>query len=179
MGNKPVHYVTFREVRGVPRARNLLVTANQAPDCTSNQDPRRLTKLVAADVLHEKLAGLLIFSQDGRIRRHIAHNPDIEKEYEVELKNKISENQLVALEAALNASVDGSKSSSPTVEEVNDGQVRVVVTGTMQPLKVWQACRMAGFQMETVVRSRIGGIGLNGLAPGQWMVMPAEKVLVS
>lgn len=112
--HKPLHYAGCRAVAGTPLARSLLVPDNRALGCRTRQDPRKLGGLSAADALDESTAGLLLYSQDGRIATRVSRDITLEKEYRLLLPGGASASQLVALRACLAAeAAQASRAATP------------------------------------------------------------------
>eukprot|EP00929_Paragymnodinium_shiwhaense_P091155 TRINITY_DN51193_c0_g1_i1.p1 TRINITY_DN51193_c0_g1~~TRINITY_DN51193_c0_g1_i1.p1 ORF type:complete len:267 (+),score=34.75 TRINITY_DN51193_c0_g1_i1:93-893(+) len=184
MLHKPLHYASCRAKEGQPLARRLLVPNNRAMDCKVKYNPKQLAKLDAVDMLGENTAGLLLFSQDGRVSGCVSQGTTIEgsaieQEFELQLPNDAtqgsgaSESQLAALRAVLSGicsdpSEDGQSPSDVSVSQIDASRLWVVFQGAVPSAKVHQACSLAGLRGTSVTRTRIGGVRLGTLPSGQW-----------
>lgn len=176
MLNKPLHYVTCRAPEGKPLARRLLTPDCRAQWSRGQQDPRKLGRLDAADILDEGVTGLLLFSQDGRVTTRVSRDPLLEKEYVVHILGHTTESQLVALREGLNA--DGAVAVCDLIPSEGDvQQLRVKIQGCISSTRVRQMCSVAGLQYEVITRARMGDVSLGQLQEGQWTVISSEDIL--
>lgn len=171
MLHKPLHYVTCRAPAGEPLARKLLVPANRAQWCRTKPDPRHLSKLDAADVLDPSSSGLLLFSQDGRVATKVSRDPDLEKEYMLEVAgSSVSDSQLIALREGLlaaarsNPSQSVSASSEPPVivEAPKSDAAMASSAAASSTFAALRAARLASKQAAAPATGRLSPTGMFG-----------------
>lgn len=183
MLHKPLHYVSCRAGAGKPLARSLLVPENRARICQTRHDPRQMSRLSAVDALDESLTGLLLFSQDGRVATHVARNPELEKEYTVQVVGDLTPSQLVAFREGLALALSSGGEAAEHVRcDVVEGQedyeqLQVTVRGLVAPSKICQMCDLAGLRHKGIARTRIGRLRLGDLGCGQWTVVRSADIL--
>jgi len=180
MLHKPKHYVSCRAGTSKLLARSLLIPENRARTCPTRHDPRQLSRLSAADNLDESLAGVLVFSQDGRVATQISRNPNLEQEFTVQVAAPLTSSQQLAFQEGLAMSEEGKTLSVQcSISEAEDGshELRVTMQGPVPASMLRQTCSLAGLRHTDITRTRIGRLELGDLAPGQWTVVNATDIM--
>lgn len=189
--HKPVSFHSAPGPRG-PRAqreaRSLLVAANRQPSCRDRTSspvwlPAQLgvlPKLAVAGRLDADSSGVLIFSQDGAVCRHVVHVDSwCEKEYAVHVRRDNIDHDAVARRLSRDRLVlpgDGRPlRRRARVWWASDNELRVVLTEGRHR-QVRRMAALEGLEVLHLVRTRIGGLTLGGLRPGQWRVFRPEDL---
>lgn len=128
--------------------------------------PSIFTGLAPAGRLDIDSTGLLVFTQDGRIARHlIGDDSQVEKEYLVRVDRLPNHIELQRLNFGL--SLDGQQLRPAKVEVLNDGQLRFILReGRKRQIR--RMCEIVNVQVLALKRVRIGRIKLGHLPMGQW-----------
>ncbi len=138
--------------------------------------PERIYPVGRLDYLSE---GLLIMTNDGEVANTIIHpSSGLTKVYEVKVFGVINEGILQKLRAGVQTEEGFLKPSS----------VRVL---KQLPAKTWlefrlkqgrnreirRICEALGLTVDKLRRIAIGGLSVNGIAPGKWTIMSKRKLL--
>lgn len=174
--NKPIGYVSAQPEKGYEPAVFLLTKENYAGPGDPPLIPRDLPNLAVAGRLDIDSQGLLIFTQDGVVARTlIGENSDVEKEYLVRVRGRLSKEDLGLLQHGLE--LDGVKLRRAVVEWVNEDQLRFVLKEGRKR-QVRRMCEAVGLQVLGLKRVRVGAVMLGKLPEGQWRLLgPAESFL--
>ncbi len=168
----PVEPVTIllHKPAGMPvgRVNELIVADNLAAGDRSGLRflKRHLKELVMLDPLENDASGLLVFTQDWRIKRKLTDDLSrVEQEFVVEVSGQIAEGGL----QLLNQSIDfnGKPSAPAKVSWQNETRLRFARKELSSRL-ITLLCRRAGLSVVSIKRIRIGRIPLAGLTVGQW-----------
>lgn len=193
--NKPIGYVSNLPEDGYEPAVVLLTNENFYSRSTQssrgsqkgNEDlndnefekssmvaPRSLDNMAVCGRLDIDSQGLLVFTQDGRIAKHlISEDSEVEKEYIVRVRGHLSANQLKSLNFGLQ--LDNKPLKPAKVDWVNEDQLRFVLTEGKKR-QVRRMCELVGLQVLGLKRVRIGQVKLGDLPEGQWRYLsPKEK----
>jgi len=172
--NKPIGYVSGQPEKGYEPAIRLLTKENQMEPQNSPYHPRNLEGLAVAGRLDIDSQGLLIFTQDGRTAKQlIGENSEIEKEYLVRVRGRLTKEQLSLL--CFGLEMDGKPLKRAFVEWVNADQLRFVLTEGKKR-QVRRMCEMMNLEVLGLKRVRVGKIKLGQLPEGQWRFLaPHEK----
>jgi len=149
-------------------AARLVEPANRAADDRSGVQflKRHTTGLEMLDALENAAGGLLVFSQDWRIRRKLVDDiARVEQEYVVEVSGQMIADGLTLL----NQSVvfNGKPVAALKVSWQNETRLRFAFKGGSSRLIAF-VCEKVGLGVVSVKRIRIGRVPLAGLAAGQW-----------
>jgi len=168
----PIEDVTFllHKPAGMPAATvaELMVADNHAADDHSGLRllKRHLKELVMLDPLENAASGLLVFTQDWRVKRKLVDDLSrVEQEFVVEVSGQIVEGGLQLLNQSIN--FNGKPSVPAKVSWQNETRLRFASKGLSTRLitLLWER---AGLSVVSVKRLRIGRIPMAGLAVGQW-----------
>ncbi|MFN7666128.1 MAG: pseudouridine synthase [Inhella sp.] len=187
--HKPIGVVSGQPEDGYEPAVSLVTAANRwADDPTAkglNFNPNHLRGLAPAGRLDIDSTGLLVFTQDGRVAKHlIGDDSDVEKEYLVRVAlpgaeegshpmHALPEHQLALLNHGLE--LDGVQLREAKVSWANEDQLRFVLReGRKRQIR--RMCEAVGLQVLALKRVRIGRIPLSHLPMGQWRYLaPWER----
>ena len=174
--NKPIGYVSSQPEKGYRSALELIRPETQDAKDRQKFNPRHLRKLGPAGRLDIDSQGLLIFSQDGRLAKHIiGENSPVEKEYLVRVAGSLP---AAALERLRNGSLvlEGRRLRPAVVEWINQDQLRFILREGLKR-QIRKMCEAVGLQVLGLKRVRIGHLRLGSLAEGQWRYLQKnEKV---
>ena len=171
--HKPIGYVSAQPEPGYRPAISLITRENQVEGSTRQLHRSHLPGLAVVGRLDIDSQGLLLFTQDGRLARHIiGEERKVEKEYLVRVRGQFDEARLRALRHGL--SLDGRPLLPAKAERLNDQQLRIILReGRKRQIR--RMCQMVGLEVVGLKRVRIGPIRLGSLPEGRWRFLsPAE-----
>lgn len=173
--HKPLGYVSAQPEKGYLPAASLLIPANRDPGDPSplRFHPGQLKGLAPAGRLDIDSTGLLVFTQDGRIARHlIGEDSGIEKEYVVKVAGRVGEDGLARLRTGL--SLDGRPLKPAGVTRSGEG-VLTFVLREGRKRQIRRMCEAVGLKVTALKRVRIGRVHLGGLPPGKWRFLGSNE----
>lgn len=166
--HKPMGYVSAQAEDGYQPAIVLIHPDNQWRDDSSQTIFKRghLQGLAPAGRLDIDSTGLLVFTQDGRVARHlIGDDSSVEKEYLVRVQGKLSVAGLKLLNHGLE--LDGVQLKPAKVSWQNEDQLRFVLReGRKRQIR--RMCELVGLTVVGLKRVRIGSVTLGKLPAGNW-----------
>lgn len=166
--NKPIGYVSGQAEHGYQPASVLIKPENRWPDdpAPTQFKPGHLRGLAPAGRLDIDSTGLLVFTQDGRIAKHlVGRDSEVEKEYLVRVEGTLSKESLQRLQHGLE--LDGVKLKPAKVSWQNEDQLRFVLReGRKRQIR--RMCELVGVVVTGLKRVRSGGVPLGPLPVGQW-----------
>lgn len=176
--NKPLGYVSSQPEDGYEEASVLITPANQwLGDERTGRAPKihpsHLHGFSSVGRLDIDSKGLMIFTQDGRVARHvIGPDSEIEKEYIVRVEGEINRGKINKL--CFGLSLDGEKLKPAKVFEQEPGLLNFVLTqGKNRQIR--RMCELMDLQIVQLKRVRVGNVRLGALPEGKWRVlMPGE-----
>ena len=174
MLNKPVGYVSTQPEPGYKPAIQLITAANQFDD--TGQRLKFRDGLAVVGRLDIESQGLLLFTQDGRLAKHIiGEQRETEKEYLVRVEGGyLDEARLKLLRHGL--SLDGEALKPAKVDWLNAEQLRFVLTeGKKRQIR--RMCDLVNLRVTGLKRVRIGNLRLGNLPEGKWRFVSAEEVM--
>jgi 23S rRNA pseudouridine2604 synthase len=137
----------------------------------------QFSKLAVAGRLDMDSRGLLVFTQDGKIAKQIiGENSNLEKEYIVTVSGEITEEKLKYLRHGLE--LDAQPLRKAVVEKLpEEGKLRMILQeGKYRQIK--RMCEQVDLHVDSLLRIRIGKIGLDQLKSGRWrFLLPHESFL--
>jgi 23S rRNA pseudouridine2604 synthase len=172
--HKPVGYVSSQPEAGCRPAVVLIQPENQQRSSdTPLFHPSHLKGLAPAGRLDADSAGLLVFTQDGRVaRRLIGEHSKVEKEYLVRVQGRLIDDGLALLNHGL--ALDGKPLKPARVEWLNDDQLRFILNeGRKRQIR--RMCELVGLRVTGLKRVRIGAVRLGNLPSGQWRYLRAGE----
>jgi len=168
----PIEDVTIllHKPAGVPVANitELIVATSQAAEDRSGLRllKRHLKELTMIDPLENAASGLLVFTQDWRVKRKLVDDLSrVEQEFVVEVSGQIKEDGLALLNQSIN--FNGKPSAPAKVSWQNETRLRFARKELSSRL-ITLLCERAGLTIVSIKRIRIGRIPMAGLAVGQW-----------
>jgi 23S rRNA pseudouridine2604 synthase len=127
----------------------------------------RLTPMVALD---REDSGLMVLTQDGRVRRRLSEDADqIEHEYNVEVSGEIHPWGLRRLNQGLR--FQGRELPGCKVSWQNEIRLRFAIKA-VRPGQLRDMCAQVGLDVVAIRRIRIGRIPLAKLPVGAWRYLP-------
>lgn len=173
--NKPVGFVSNLPEKGYRPAIELIKPENRF---TEDKLPLRfsathLRGLAPAGRLDIDSVGLIVFTQDGRIAKHlIGQDSQIEKEYLVRVEGTLSRENLAKLNFGL--SLDDKPLKPAKVSWQNEDQLRFALReGKKRQIR--RMCELVGLKVTGLKRVRIGSVVLGKLPEGQWRYLRADE----
>jgi 23S rRNA pseudouridine2604 synthase len=131
---------------------------------------RRLTPLVPLDA---EASGLLVLTQDDRVRRRLTEDLDlIEQEFVVEVSGTLAADGLRRLAHGLR--FHGRELPPCKVSWQNEVRLRFAIKA-VQPGQLHAMCAQVGLQVLAIRRLRIGKVPLSRLPAGEWRYLPAGE----
>ena len=154
----------------------LIVAENQAVEDRSGMRflKRHLKELVMLDPLENAASGMLIFTQDWRVKRKLVDDLSrVEQEFVVEVGGQIIEGGLELLNQSIN--FNGKPSVPAKVSWQNETRLRFA-SKELSPRLITLLCERVGLSVVSAKRIRMGRIPMGGLVVGQWRyVMGYER----
>lgn len=154
------------------------ITADEAralvsPQSHAEDDPsgvrllkRHFARLEAPLPLPDKASGLLVFTQDWRMKRRLEDDADrIEQEFVVEVTGTLAPNGLALLNHGL--VFDHYALPPIKVSWQNETHLRFALK-RIGPDKIERMCGAVGLKAVAMKRLRVGRISMARLQPGQW-----------
>jgi len=137
-----------------------------------------LPGLVPVGRLDASTTGLLLLTNDGPLAHHIAHpSSEIEKEYEVTVRNPVSQEALAAL-AAGPTLVDG-EMLPPKLEKTRSTARQTTFNLTIHEGRnriIRRACAAVGLDLTSLKRTRVGPVVLGELPEGSYRELAESEV---
>jgi 23S rRNA pseudouridine2604 synthase len=146
----------------------LIVAENQAAEDRSGIRflKRHLKELVMLDPLENAASGLLVFTQDWRVKRKLVDDLSrVEQEFVVEVSGQIIEGGLELLNQSIN--FNGKPSAPAKVSWQNETRLRFARKELSSRL-ITLLCERVGLSVVSIKRIRMGRIPMGGLIVGQW-----------
>ena len=173
--NKPIGYVSGQAEDGHSPAMSLIRPENRWADDPApiRFTPAHLRGLAPAGRLDIDSTGLLVFTQDGRIAKHlIGNDSSVEKEYLVRVEGKLSDEGMRRLRHGLE--LDGVKLKPAQVVWQNEDQLRFVLReGRKRQIR--RMCELVGLVVTGLKRVRSGGVPLGPLPVGRWRYLRRDE----
>ena len=177
--HKPVGWVSGQPEDGYEPAIALVTPANQWEGDRSGIrfHPGHLRQLAPAGRLDIDSTGLLVFTQDGRVARHlIGDETRVEKEYLVRVERvdgaPVQSTELGPLRHGLE--LDGVKLRPAQASWQNEQQLRIVLReGRKRQIR--RMCELVGLRVLALKRVRIGSLPLGPLPEGRWRYLRDDE----
>lgn len=165
--NKPAGYLTtMSDERGRKTVADLM--------------PENIPGLVAVGRLDAGTTGLLILTNDGKLANHVAHpSHEVEKEYELTLKNPVYEEQLSAL--ARGPEFQDGKMLPPEITHLCRHPQKTTLNLTIHEGRnriIRRACATTGLELLSLKRVRVGPVRLGSLPEGRSRHLTPEELEV-
>jgi 23S rRNA pseudouridine2604 synthase len=173
--NKPLGYVSGQAEDGYTPAMALIKPENRWTEDPSPTKfkPGHLRGLAPAGRLDIDSTGLIVFTQDGRVAKHlIGRDSAVEKEYLVRVEGALSDEGMKLLQHGLE--LDGVKLRPARVSWQNEDQLRVVLReGRKRQIR--RMCELVGLVVTGLKRVRSGSVPLGPLPVGQWRYLRRDE----
>jgi 23S rRNA pseudouridine2604 synthase len=172
--NKPIGYVSGQAEDGYEPATVLIRPENRWSGDTSGLrfDPRHLDGLAPAGRLDIDSTGLMVYTQDGRIAKHLIGGNDVEKEYLVRVQGEMAPDGMARLRLGL--TLDGVTLKAAQVSWQNEDQLRFGLReGRKRQIR--RMCEIVGLTVTGLKRIRTGRVMLGSLPVGQWRYLRADE----
>lgn len=163
--NKPRGYVcTMSDEKGRKQVTDLVADAG-----------KRLYPIGRLDMASE---GLLLLTDDGELANLLMHpRHHVPKLYRVSVSGTVDEKTLELLRSPL--VIDGSaiKPVEVALIDSNEKGARLeMLLCEGRNRQIRKMCRIAGLEVTRLRRTNIGGISINGIAPGSWRKLRDDEV---
>ena len=173
--NKPAGYVSGSPEKGYLAAVTLVTAANRQNPAETTPSRRGLAPAGRLDL---DSTGLIVFTRDGRIAKHlIGPESRIEKEYRVFVHGSLDADKLELLRHGL--SLDGKPLRPARVEHIDDCPKGPLLRFTLtegRKRQIRRMCEQLDLHVSRLLRVRIGGVKLDGLEQGKWRLLrPGES----
>lgn len=173
--NKPMGFVSGQAEDGYRPASVLITPENHWAEDRSGIafKPAHLRGLAPAGRLDIDSTGLIVFTQDGRVAKHlIGSDSEVEKEYLVRVEGKLDAAQMKLLQHGL--MLDGVKLKPARVSWQNEDQLRFVLReGRKRQIR--RMCELVGLVVTGLKRVRSGSVSLGPLPTGQWRYLRSDE----
>ena len=173
--NKPMGYVSGQPEDSHEPAMVLIKPENRWADDPSPTKfrPGHLRGLAPAGRLDIDSTGLLVFTQDGRIAKHlIGRDSAVEKEYLVRVEGTLSDAGMKLLHHGLE--LDGVKLKPARVSWQNEHQLRFALReGRKRQIR--RMCELVGLVVTGLKRVRNGSVPLGPLPVGEWRYLRRDE----
>jgi 23S rRNA pseudouridine2604 synthase len=172
--NKPIGYVSGQPELGYDPAAILIRPETQDPQYEGPRlKPQNELNLAPAGRLDIDSQGLLVFTQDGRLAKHlIGQDSNIEKEYLVRVSGRLTDAQLSKLRFGLE--LDGKPLKPANVDWINADQLRFILReGRKRQIR--RMCELVGLEVRGLKRVRIGQVKLGKLQEGHWRFLGTNE----
>lgn len=166
--NKPEGYLTtLKDDRGRPTVAELM--------------PENVPGLVPVGRLDAATTGLLLLTNDGHFAHRVAHpSYEIEKEYELTLENPVPEDRLAAL--ARGPELEDGKMLPPKLTRLRHRTPeRTTLNLTIHEGRsriIRRACAVVGLALLSLVRVRVGPVGLGNLPEGRYRELTEKELSI-
>jgi 23S rRNA pseudouridine2605 synthase len=135
----------------------------------------RVPRVFPVGRLDAATEGLLILTNDGQLAQQLTHPSfGVYKEYLAEVTGEPSEAAVRRLRGGVELD-DGSRTAPARVTVVGAGQLRIVIHEGMYR-QVRRMCEAVGHPVKRLVRTRIGPVSDNRLAPSQWRALSHSEI---
>lgn len=171
--HKPIGYVSGQPEPGYQPAVTLITPDKLMSGGGIAFKREHLKGLAPAGRLDIDSTGLLVFTQDGRIAKHlIGEDSAVEKEYLVRVQGTLSDADLKRLNYGL--SLDGKALKPAKVRWQNEDQLNFVLReGKKRQIR--RMCELVGLRVTGLKRIRIGRVKLGDLPLGAWRYLRADE----
>jgi 23S rRNA pseudouridine2605 synthase len=136
--------------------------------------PSHFGRLFHVGRLDKDSEGLILLTNDGVLSQRLTHpGHDVEKEYEVLLDKPFDPQHAARLVRGF--MIEGGRARAERVHVIGPTLVKVVLRqGVKRQIRLMFF--KLGYEVKRLMRTRIGGLELRGLDPGQWRVLSAREV---
>ncbi len=131
-------------------------------------------RVVPVGRLDADTTGALLLTNDGPLAHRLAHpRYGVEKVYEVDVEGDPSDEALAQL--ADGVELEDGRTARAKARRLGPGRIELTLhEGRKHQVK--RMCEAVGHPVRRLHRSRYAGIGVDGLAPGEWRELTAAEV---
>ena len=135
---------------------------------------RHHARLVPVGRLDADTTGALVLTNDGRLAHRLAHpRYGVEKVYEVDVEGDPGGDALRRLGEGIE--LDDSMTAPARARRLGEGRIEIVLhEGRKHQVK--RMCEAVGHPVRRLHRSRYAGLGVAGLAPGEWRELTSAEL---
>ncbi|MGV8961330.1 MAG: rRNA pseudouridine synthase [Stenotrophomonas sp.] len=134
---------------------------------------RHFHRLQALMPLEAAASGLVVFSQDWRIRRCLEEEQALmEQEFNVEISGELKPYGMLRLAHGMR--YEGRELPPCKVSWQNEDRLRFAIKN-VRPGQLQYMCKEVGLDVVAIRRLRIGRVGLSKMPEGQWRYLAADQ----
>jgi len=166
----PLVYILLHKPRGI------LCTRSDERKRSTIFDlvPPHFGRLFHVGRLDKDSEGLILLTNDGALSQRLTHpGHDVEKEYEVLLDRPFDAQH--ATRFLRGFMIEGGRARAERIQIVAPTLVKVVLRQGMKR-QIRSMFFKLGYEVKRLLRTRIGGLNLGTLRPGQWRVLDTREV---
>ena len=171
-----LHQPPLAAAMGAASGPQMVSADTHATDDRSGIHPlkQHFARLTQCLPLQFNASGFAVFTQDYRVSRKLTDDAaTVEQEYVVEVAGELPPEELKRLNHGL--SFNGKALPPIKVSWQSEARLRFALKG-IQPGQIAHMCKVAGLQVLSMKRIRIGRLSMAKLPPGQWRyLMPHER----
>jgi 23S rRNA pseudouridine2605 synthase len=132
------------------------------------------TRVVPVGRLDADTTGALLLTNDGELAHRLAHpRYRVDKIYEAHVEGRPSAEALRRLEQGVE--LEDGRTAPARARTLGPGRLELTIhEGRKHQVK--RMCEAVGHPVRRLHRSRYAGLGLEGLAPGEWRALAPEEV---
>jgi 23S rRNA pseudouridine2605 synthase len=135
---------------------------------------RHEARVVPVGRLDADTTGALLLTNDGALAHRLAHpRYGVDKVYEVEVEGRLSAETLRRL--ADGVELEDGRTAPAGVRRLGPSRLELVLHEGRNR-QVRRMCEAVGHTVRSLHRSRYAGLGLGGLAPGEWRELRPDEV---
>jgi 23S rRNA pseudouridine2604 synthase len=160
---KKLIYIAFYKPRGVESTLNISIKDNLAEILPTKE------AVFPVGRLDKDSEGLLLLTNDGKIfDKTLRKEFEVEKEYLVDTDKLITEVFLANM--ANGVTIIGRKTLPAQIIKISDRQFKITLTQGLNR-QIRRMCYKLGFEVEKLVRIRIGDVHLGNLKPLEYKIL--------
>ena len=135
---------------------------------------RHPSRVVPVGRLDADTTGALLLTNDGELAHRLAHpRYRVDKVYEVEVEGEPSDAALERLRRGVE--LEDGRAASSRARRLGPSRLEIILhEGRKHQVK--RMCAAVGHPVVRLHRARYAGLGLEGLAPGQWRALRPSEV---
>jgi 23S rRNA pseudouridine2604 synthase len=161
---KKLIYIAFYKPRGIETTLNTQIENNLKDILPFSEE------VFPVGRLDKESEGLLLLTNNGKIfDKTLRQENNIEKEYSVTVNQSITEVFLQKMNSGL--VILGKKIKPVIITKITDFEFKIILTQGLNR-QIRRMCYKCGYDVEKLVRIRIGGIQLDNLKPLEYKYLP-------
>jgi 23S rRNA pseudouridine2605 synthase len=136
--------------------------------------PSHFGRLFYVGRLDKDSEGLILLTSDGALSQRLTHpGHEVEKEYEVLLDRPFDAQHTARLVRGF--MIEGGRAKAERIQIVRPTLVKVILRQGIKR-QIRSMFFKLGYEVRRLLRTRIGGLELGTLEPGQWRILGAREV---